>query len=98
MAWTWLDKLRRAMVPPRSGLLKGRVEVAEYYVGGLEAGFPSRLNLEKTLIVIGAQEFGSGISCICMRQIGRRFGSQPPEADYSPRNHHESEQQPIGIT
>jgi transposase-like protein len=42
-AWTWLHKLRRAMVRPGRDLLTGRVEVDECYVGGLEEGLPGRM-------------------------------------------------------
>jgi hypothetical protein len=59
-AWTWLHKLRRAMVRPRRDLLAGRVEVDECYVGGLEEGLPGRLNIEKALVVVAAQEDGPG--------------------------------------
>src|ERR1035437_3503512 len=68
-AWTLLHKLRRAMVRPGRDLLMGRVEVDECYVGGLEEGFPGRLNLDKALIVVAAQEDGPGIGRIRMRQI-----------------------------
>jgi transposase-like protein len=68
-AWTWLHKLRRAMVRPGRDLLTGRVEVDECYVGGLEEGLPGRLNLKKALIVVAAQEDGAGIGRIRMRQI-----------------------------
>ena len=68
-AWTWLHKLRRAMVRPGRDLLTGRVEVDECYVGGLEAGLPGRLNLDKALVVVAAQEDGPGIGRIRMRQI-----------------------------
>lgn len=68
-AWAWLHKLRRAMVRPGRDRLTGRVEVDECYLGGLEEGLRGRLNLEKTLIVIAAQEDGSGIGRIRMRQI-----------------------------
>lgn len=68
-AWTWLHKLRRAMVRPGRDLLTGRVEVDECYVGGLEEGLPGRLNLEKALVVVAAQEDGPGIGRIRMRQI-----------------------------
>ena len=68
-AWAWLHKLRRAMVRPGRDLLAGRVEVDECYVGGLEEGLPGRLNLEKALVVIAAQEDGPGIGRIRMRQI-----------------------------
>ena len=33
-AWTWLHKLRRAMVRPGRGRLSGRIEVDETYIGG----------------------------------------------------------------
>lgn len=68
-AWTMLHRLRRAMVRPGRDLLTGRVEVDECYIGGLEEGLPGRLNLEKALIVIAAQEDGPGIGRIRMRQI-----------------------------
>lgn len=68
-AWAWLHKLRRAMVRPGRDRLTGRVEVDECYVGGPEEGLPGRLNLEKTLVVVAAQEDGPGIGRIRMRQI-----------------------------
>jgi transposase-like protein len=68
-AWAWLHKLRRAMVRPGRERLTGRIEVDECYVGGLEEGLPGRLNLEKALVVVAAQEDGPGIGRIRMRQI-----------------------------
>jgi len=68
-AWTLLHKLRRAMVRPGRELLAGRVEVDECYIGGLEEGLPGRLNLQKALIVVAAQEDGPGIGRIRMRHI-----------------------------
>jgi transposase-like protein len=68
-AWTMLHKLRRAMVRPGRDLLTGRVEVDECYVGGPEEDLPGRLNLDKTLVVVAAQEEGPGIGRIRMRQI-----------------------------
>ena len=68
-AWTWLHKLRRAMVRPGRDLLTGRVEVDESYLGGLEEGLRGRLTEEKALIVLAAQEDGKGIGRIRMRQI-----------------------------
>lgn len=41
-AWTWLHKLRRAMVRPDRDQLSGWVEVDETYVGGLEEGVAGR--------------------------------------------------------
>lgn len=37
-AWTWLHKLRRAMVRPGRDQLQGRVEVDETYLGGEKQG------------------------------------------------------------
>src|SRR5579872_5164649 len=37
-AWTWLHKLRRAMVRPGRDRLAGRVELDETYLGGVEDG------------------------------------------------------------
>ncbi len=68
-AWAWLHKLRRAMVRPGRDLLTGRVEVDECYIGGPEESLRGRLNLEKALIVVAAQEDGPGIGRIRMRQI-----------------------------
>lgn len=68
-AWTLLHKLRRAMVRPGRDWLTGRVEVDECYLGGLEEGLPGRLNVEKALVVVAAQEDGPGIGRIRMRHI-----------------------------
>jgi transposase-like protein len=68
-AWTWLHKLRSAMVRPGRDLLTGRVEVDETYLGGLEEGLRGRLVEKKALIVIAAQEDGKGIGRIRLRQI-----------------------------
>ena len=38
-------------------------------VGGLEEGLPGRLNLDKALVVVAAQEDGPGIGRIRLRQI-----------------------------
>jgi transposase-like protein len=68
-AWTWLHKLRRAMVRPGRELLTGKVEVDEAYVGGEEEWLPGRLNLKKALIVVAAEADGPGIGRIRMRQV-----------------------------
>ena len=54
-AWSWLHKLRRAMVRPGRELLSGRVEVDETYVGGEEEGVSGRYT-EKKAIVVAAVE------------------------------------------
>jgi transposase-like protein len=68
-AWTWLHKLRRAMVRPGRDLLTGRIEVDETYLGGIEEGVIGRHREGKALIVVAAQEDGAGIGRIRMRQI-----------------------------
>ena len=68
-AWTWLHKLRRAMVRPGRELLTGRVEVDETYLGSSEEGLRGRQKEEKVLIVVAAQEDGKRIGRIRMRQI-----------------------------
>ncbi len=54
-AWSWLHKLRRAMVSPGRDLLHGHVEVDETYVGGEEEGLSGR-QIEKKAIVVAAVE------------------------------------------
>jgi len=68
-AWTWLHKLRRAMVRPGRDRLSGRVEVDETYWGSEEEGVRGRQTETKTLIVVAAQEDGDGIGRIRMRRI-----------------------------
>ena len=68
-AWTWLHKLRRAMVRRGRDRLTGRVEVDETYVGGPEDGTPGRAAKEKALVVIAAQEDGRRIGRIRTRRI-----------------------------
>ena len=68
-AWTWLHKLRRAMVRPGRDRLTGCVEVDETYWGSEEEGVRGRQTESKSLIVIAAQEDGAGIGRIRMRRI-----------------------------
>jgi len=63
-AWTWLHKLRRAMVLPDEDRLSGWIEVDEAFVS--VAG-PKRAN--KALIAIAAQADGGGIGRIRLRAI-----------------------------
>jgi len=68
-AWTWLHKLRRAMVRPGRDRLTGRVEVDEAYIGGLEEGVRGRQTEKKALIAVACEEDGEGIGRIRMRRI-----------------------------
>jgi transposase-like protein len=66
-AWSWLHKIRRAMVRPERAPLAARVEADETYVGGPRAGPPGRGAAGK-IKVAGAVESGRG------RAKGRRLG------------------------
>ena len=68
-AWTWLHKLRRAMVRPGRDRLTGMIEVDETYLGGVEEGVRGRQTKSKALIAVAAQEDGRGIGRIRMRRI-----------------------------
>jgi len=68
-AWTWLHKLRRAMVRPGRDRLRGTVEVDETYWGGEEEGVVGRLTEAKTLILVAAQQDGNGIGRVRLGRV-----------------------------
>ena len=68
-AWTWLHKLRRAMVRPDRDRLTGWIEVDETLIGGLEEGTSGRQTARKAWVVIAAQADGAGIGRIRMGMI-----------------------------
>jgi transposase-like protein len=68
-AWSWLHKLRRAMVRPGRDRLSGRIEVDETYVGGMAEGKRGRGAERKALVVIAAQEDGPGIGRIRLARV-----------------------------
>jgi len=68
-AWTWLHKVRRAMVRPGRERLTGRIQVDETYLGGLEEGVRGRQTFKKALIVVAAEENGKAIGRIRMLRI-----------------------------
>lgn len=68
-AWTWLHKLRRAMVRPGRDRLHGEVEVDETIVGGVEPGGGRRHLGKKALVVIAAEVRGRGIGRIRMQRV-----------------------------
>jgi len=74
-AWTWLHKLRRAMVRPDRDRLSGHVEVDESFVGGEEPGHEGRGAVSKTLVAIAAEERGRGtgrIRLACLPDASKR--------------------------
>ena len=66
-AWSWLHKIRKAMVAPGRTPLAGRVEADETLIGGARPGRPGRGAAGKT-VVAGAVESGRG------KARGRRLG------------------------
>lgn len=71
-AWTWLHKLRRAMVRPGREKLRGRVEVDETYVGGVEPGVFGRQTVSKSIVAIAAEMEGRGIGrirLVCVKDV-----------------------------
>ena len=69
--WTWLQKLRRAMVRPGRDMLSGTVEVDETYIGGIEAGSgkQGRGAETKTLVVVATECIGKQIGRVRFRCI-----------------------------
>jgi len=69
--WTWLQKIRRAMVRPGRDMLSGIVEVDETYIGGIEAdsGKQGRGAETKTLVVVATECIGKQIGRVRFRCI-----------------------------
>ena len=55
-AWSWLHKLRRAMVRPGRDRLNGCVEVDETCAGGEEEGVRGRQTEDKAIVVAAAEQ------------------------------------------
>jgi len=68
-AWTWLHKLRYAMVWPGRDRLSGMVEVDETYLGGQKPGKRGRGAAGKALVVVAAQEDGNRIGRIRLHRV-----------------------------
>ena len=66
-AWSWLHKIRKAMVRPDRQPLSDRVEADETYLGAAKPGWPGRGAAGKALVA-GAVEAGRG------KAKGRRLG------------------------
>lgn len=61
-AWTWLHKLRKAMVDPDRKPLSGEVEVDESYIGGTEEGTRGRGADKKTIMICAVEKKEGGKS------------------------------------
>jgi transposase-like protein len=69
--WTWLHKLRRAMVRPGREALRGRIEVDETYVGGSDTGGkPGRAAEKKEIVAIAVEVLEPrGFGRVRMRRV-----------------------------
>ena len=67
--WTWLHKLRRAMVRPDRDRLSGTVEVDEIFIGGEKPGKRGRGATGKVLVVIATEVDGKRLGRIRMRRV-----------------------------
>jgi len=68
-AWSWLHKLRRAMVRSGRDQLTGEVEVDETYVGGVGSKVRGRGAKRKAIVAIAAEVRGRGSGRIRMAKI-----------------------------
>lgn len=59
-AWTWLHKLRRAMVRIEREPLEGPVEVDDVYIGGVERGVRGAQTEKKAKVVVAVEVPGEG--------------------------------------
>ena len=68
-AWTWLHKLRRAMVRPGRDRLSGEVEVDETFVGGVEEGGGRRHIGKKALVAIAVEIRGTALGRVRLQRV-----------------------------
>jgi len=68
-AWSWLHKLRRAMVTPGRDNLSGIIEMDETFIGGEKQGKRGRGSAGKSLVVILAEIKDAGIGRIRLKRI-----------------------------
>lgn len=75
-AWSWLQKLRRALILPDWDRLRSHVEVDEIQMGRIEAGGSRRSLESKALVAIATQIDGKGVGRIRLRRISSASPSQ----------------------
>ena len=68
-AWSWLHKLRTAMVRPGRDRLSGTVEVDETFVGGVHSGNRGRGATGKTLVLIAVEQAEHGLGRIRLQVV-----------------------------
>ena len=68
-AWSWLHKLRRAMVRPGRDRLSGRIEVDETYIGGVHPRRRGRQLRTKALVGVAVQVDGARLGRIRLHRL-----------------------------
>ena len=68
-AWTWMHKLRRAMVRPGRDRLSGIVDIDEAYIGGEKSGKRGRGAAGKTLILVAVEHKDNRMGRIRLKRI-----------------------------
>lgn len=68
-AWTWLHKLRRAMVRPGRDRLSGTIQVDEIYIGGEKVGKRGRGAEGKSLVVVMVEVKEGKIGRIRLKRV-----------------------------
>lgn len=68
-AWTWLHKLRCAMVRPGRDRLSGTIEVDETYIGGKKSGKRGRGAAGKALVLVAVEDQDNRIGRIRLRRV-----------------------------
>lgn len=79
-AWTWMHKLRRAMVRPGRDRLSGIVEVDETYIGGGKPGKRGRGASGKALVIAVVQLDGTRIGRIRLQRVSDATGKSLEKA------------------
>jgi transposase-like protein len=73
-AWSWMHKLRRAMVRPGRDRLSGWVEVDETFVGGVHPGRRGRQTQTKALVGVAVQVEGRRLGRIRLQRLADASG------------------------
>ena len=68
-AWTWLHKIRKAMVIPSREKLSEKVEIDESYIGGGNSGKRGRGSENKSLVAVGVEVDGKRLGRIRLELV-----------------------------
>jgi len=71
-AWTWMHKLRRAMVPGEKNLLAGSVVIDQAYLSGEKPQQGAPLDSDRPLIFVAAQEIRGRLVLILLSRVPDR--------------------------